>query len=353
MILQRYIFRELLASFLFAFLAVLAVCIIGTMFQVFRAFPGLGFTVLATALPLATGAMASWVILVASSTSSTLVYARLAAENEITAMRACGVHTARILAPALLLGLLLAGAAYPLNETVVPWTRQHRKVVFRQSTVEALKSPPPGNQDFSVGSFRLRYTDFRDGQMINPTITRMKNFLVVMDYYAPSGRIQPSTENFKVIMMKPRYWRLTEKGQKEFVSAENEVSIEIPYEDYESSGPQMVDLPAAKLWDVYFRSSDRLQRNQALLILHTRYASSMAPLLLVMVAVPIGILVKKGSRLAGLGASLPPLMIYLVSFFAFQGLGDKGRVHPLVGAYAPDLFLSVLAALLLAGVGRR
>lgn len=353
MILQRYIFRELVASFLFAFFAVLAVCIVGTMFQVFRTFPGLGFTVLATALPLATGAMASWVILVASATSSTLVYARLAAENEITAMRACGVHTGRILAPALLLGFLLAGAAYPLNEFVVPWTRTHRKTFFRQSTVEALKSPPPGNQDFSVGSFRLRYTDFRDGQMINPTITRMKNFVVVMDYYAPSGRIETGSENFKVIMMKPRYWRLTEKNQKESFMAGNEVSIEIPYEDYESSGPQMVDQPAEKLWDLYFRSRDRLQRNQALLVLHSRYSSSLAPFLLVMVAVPIGILVKKGSRLAGLGASLPPLMIYLVSFFAFQGLADKGKIGPLLGAYSPDLFLLTLAVLLLAGVGKR
>jgi lipopolysaccharide export LptBFGC system permease protein LptF len=354
-ILQRYIFRELLASFLFAFAAVLMVCMLGTMFQVFRTFPGLGFKILATALPLATGAMASWVILVSSSTSSTLVYARLAAENEITAMRACGIHTGRILAPALLLGLLLVCAAYPLNEFVVPWTRWYKRVVFRQSTVEALKAPPAGNQEFLVANFRLRYTDFQNGQMLNPTITQLKATQVVMDYVAPSGRIVAGTgaEPVKVIMLKPRYWRMSEKGKKEMFSAENEVTIEIPLEDYESGGPQMVDLPADRLWDIYFGSSDRTRRNQALLVLHTRYASSLAPLLLVLVAVPIGILVKKGSRLAGLGASLPPLLIYFVSYFVFQGLGDKGKVHVLLASYAPDLFLSALAAGLLLGVARK
>ncbi|HLY08200.1 MAG TPA: LptF/LptG family permease [Planctomycetota bacterium] len=355
MILQRYIFRELLASFIFAFLAVLMVCMIGTMFQVFRTFPGLGFTILATALPLATGAMATWVILVASSTSSTLVYARLSAENEITAMRACGIHTVRILAPALLLGLTLVGVAYPLNEIVVPWTRHARRLLFRQSTVEALKTPPAGNQDFFVGSFRLHYTDLRDGLMVNPTITQMKGFQVVMDYYAPSGKILPGTGNepLKVVMLKPRYWRMTENGKREVFSAENEVTIDIPLEDYENGGPQTVDLPARSLWDLYFSSKDRVERNQALLILHTRYASSMAPLLLILVAVPIGILVKKGSRLAGLGASLPPLLIYFVSYFVFQGLGDKGKIHPVLAAYSPDLFLAVLAALLLGGVSRK
>jgi len=355
-ILQRYIFRELLASFVFAFLSVLVVCMIGTMFQVFRTFPGLGFRILAIALPLATGAMASWVILVASSTSSTLVYARLAAENEITAMRACGIHTGRILAPALLLGLFLVGAAYPLNEIVVPWTRLSRRRVYRQSTVEALKAPPPGNQDFDVGAIRLHYTDYLDGRMLNPTITKTKNFSVVMDYYAPSGRILISSnvnDPLKVIMLKPRYWRLTEKGQKEVFMAENEVTVEIPLEDFDSAGPQLQDQPADVLWGMYYASKDPLLRKQILLILHTRYASSVAPLLLVLVAVPIGILVRKGSRLAGLGAALPPLMIYFVSYFVFQGLGDKGKVHPLLAAYAPDLFLAALASLLLGGVARK
>jgi len=326
------------------------------MFQVFRTFPGMGFTILATALPLATGAMASWVILVASSTSSTLVYARLAAENEITAMRACGIHTGRILAPALLLGLLLVGAAYPLNEVVVPWTRYSRRKVYRQSTVEALKAPPPGNQDFDVGPFRLHYTDFIGGRMLHPTITKTKDFIVVMDYYAPSGKILTSNnlnDPLKVIMLKPRYWRLTDKGQKEVFSAENEVTVEIPLEDPDSTGPQLVDLPAKTLWDMYFGSKDPALRNQILLILHTRYASSLAPLLLVLVAVPIGILVRKGSRLEGLGAALPPLMIYFVSYFVFQGLGDKSKVHPVLAAYAPDIFLTALASLLLAGVSRK
>jgi lipopolysaccharide export LptBFGC system permease protein LptF len=353
MILERYMFRELIASFLFAFLAVLVVCLIGTMFQVFRTFPGLGFAILATALPLATGAMATWVMLVASSTSSTLVYARLAAENEITAMRTCGIHTGRILSPALLLGLLLVCVSYPLNEYVVPWARHNRRMAFRQSTLEALKNPPAGNQDFYVGQFRLRYMDYQNGRMINPTITQMKGLTVVMDYYAPSGSILSIDEPMKVVMTNPTYWFLKKNGQQEYFFAKSDVTVEISIKDYESSEHQLVDQPAEQLWDKVFAAKDRAVRNPILLILHTRYASSLAPLLLVLVAVPIGILVRRGSRLAGLGAALPPLMIYLITYFIFQGLGDKNRVSPVVAAYAPDAFLSVLAALLLSGVSRK
>ena len=67
----------------------------------------------------------------------------------------------------------------------------------------------------------------------------------------------------------------------------------------------------------------------------------------------VGILVRRGSRLAGLGAALPPLLVYFVCYFVFQGLGDKNRISPLLAAYAPDLFLSVLAFFLLWGITRR
>lgn len=355
MILERYIFRELVASFLFAFFAVLMVCLVGTMFQVFRTFPGLGFTILAQALPMATGAMASWVMLVATSTSSTLVYARLSAENEITAMRACGIHTGRIIAPAILFGLILLGLTYPLNEYVVPWTRYARRLAFRQSTVEALKFPAPGKQDFYIGALRLTYTDYLNGRMINPTITKInkQTQAVVMDYYAPSGRIVTDNGQVRVVMTSPNYWTLDKNGRQEHFSAGGEVSIDIPLDEFENAAPQDVDQPDDVLWDKIMSAPNRAVRNPLLLILHTRYASSLAPLLLVLVAVPIGILVRKGSRLAGLGASLPPLLVYFVSYFVFQGLGDKNRVNPILAAYAPDLFLGVLSCILMWGATRR
>jgi len=145
---------------------------------------------------------------------------------------------------------------------------------------------------------------------------------------------------------------MNEKGQQEQFSAGNDVMIPIPPEEM-NVPRQLPDKPSEELWELYFKSKDRAFRNQILLILHTRYASSLAPLLLVLVAMPIGILVQRGSRLAGLGASLPPLLLYFVFYFVFQGLGDKSRVSPLLAAYAPDLFLSALASLLLWRIAQR
>jgi lipopolysaccharide export LptBFGC system permease protein LptF len=353
-ILQRYILRELVGSFIFAFLTVLGVCLVGTMFQVFRAFPGLGIEALTKALPMATGAMAWWVLMVASCIASTLVYARLAADNEITAMRACGIHTWRIVSPAVLLGLMLVGMAYPLNEIVVPWTRWSRRLLFRDATPQILKTPQPGKQDFRIGSMRITYTDFVDGRMQNPTVSKYdKSLILVQEWFAPSGAILADKEPIRVVLTKPRVWRIAKNGQEEWLSAENDLSVDIPTEDLDKIPRQPADQPADVLWESVVATKDRQLRVRCLTILHTRYAQSLAPMLMILVAMPIGILVRKGSRLAGLGAALPPMLVYFVSFFILQGLGDKGRVPPLVAAYAPNILLGGVASLLLWGVSRR
>lgn len=354
MILQRYIFRELLASFLFAFTVVLSVCLVGTMFQVFRTFPGLGIEIVLKTLPLATGSMATWVILAASCTSSTLVYARLAAENEITAMQTCGIHLWRIVSPALLLGLLLVGAAYPLNESVIPTFRHKRRQAFRESTLHALKNPPPGNQDFKIGPYRITYTDFRDGIMVSPTVTMTDGVTLVREYFAKSGLVRAEGASLQVVLTQPWGWKLNDKtGRREEFSAGSDFPVDIPTDEPEKAQRQLQDQPSEELWSKYFATKERSVRNPILLILHTRYASSLTPMLLVLVAMPIGMLVRRGSRLAGLGAAIPPLLIYFVSYFIFQGLGDKSRVPPLLAAYAPDLFLGGIAILLLWGASRR
>ena len=359
MILQRYILRELIASFLFAFCAVLAVVLVGTIFQVVRAFPGLGLDLMAKTLPLTVGSIATWVILVGACTSSTLVYARLAAENEITAMRACGIHPWRIVSPAILVGLLLVGTAYPLNEIVVPNARHKKRLFFREATLYALQYPPAGNQDFKIGLMRITYMDFRDGRMVGPTVSRYgvskksQDHKLNMECFAPSGSIIVQDNQLRIVMTRPYGWEMNDKGQKEQFSAGNDVTIDIPPEEIENVPRQLQDKPSGELWELYFKTDDQSLRDQILMILHTRYASSLAPLLLVLVAMPIGILVQRGSRLAGLGAALPPLLLYFVLYFVFQGLGDKSRISPLLAAYGPNLFLGTLASLLLWRVARR
>jgi lipopolysaccharide export LptBFGC system permease protein LptF len=230
-----------------------------------------------------------------------------------------------------------------------------QRKLLRESTVAMLRLPPPGAQDFKIGSMRITYLDYRDGRMVKPTVSKYHNFQLVMECYAGSGTIIAQDGELKIVMTNPSGWQTNVKGQREdSFSAGSDVTIPIPQEaPLDDSRRQEVDQRSVDLWPKVYATQDPAVRNRLLLILHTRYAASLAPMLLVLVAMPIGITVRRGSRLAGLGAALPPLLIYFVCFFVFQGLGNQNRVQPLLAAYAPDMFLGALALLLLWGVSRK
>lgn len=351
-ILQRYILRELVTYFLFAFAAILGVFLVGATFQAFR--EGLGLAFLGKTLPMALGAMASWAVLVASCTSTTLVYGRMAAENEIDAMRMSGIHVGRVLAPALLFGVVLSGATYLLLEHVSPWAHLSRRRVVRESIRMLLKLPPPGPQKFQIGNYRLSYTDYLNGRMSRPFLMQFERGRLKRECHAVSGfAVVEEGKPPQVVMSRPTITLYHPDGKVDQMTAENDISTPLDMEDMSFFSRRSPDMSAAELLEYAERVQEPRRRADALTIYHVRHAQSLAPLLLMLVALPIGIFVKRASPMAGLGAALPPLLGYFVLFFICQGLGEKGRLPPEAAAYGPDAVLFVLSAILLWRVFRK
>ncbi len=355
MILQRYILRELVLAFLFSFAVVMAVFFVGLMFQAFRTYEGLGFDLLVRAAPQAAGSASSWALLLATCPTITVVYGRMAAENEIDAMRMSGVPTGRVVAPALLLGLGLSAMGYVINEYVSPAAHYGRRLAVRESILLVLKIPPPGVQRFPIGPYRLSYVDYQNGRMIKPYLRKLDGAgNVEFECQATWGvAVVAEGKPPRLVMYQCEVTRDAGQGRKETLRFESEFPIDLEIEDIARAEKRPDDMREGELWSYLARTSQRHKRGAILTEIHTRYAKSLSPLYLVLVALPIGVFVKRGSRLAGLGASLPPLILYFIAYFVFQGMGDKGRAHPVVAAYAPGAIMALLAAGLLWRMYRR
>jgi len=353
-ILQRYIFRELVFSFLFTFGVVMGVFLVGMSFQVFRAYSSIGMGTLIRIIPLAATSAASWAVLLAVPPSVTLVYGRLSADNEVDAMRISGIATRRMVTPALIFALFVCAGAYMIIEVAAPTANYARRMLIREFSIELLKAPPPGKQHFPFGTFELSYLDCTEGVMRMPYLTQYVDGLPQTEYTALSGRALVD-ENRQVRFMMNRWTAIHHEpsGRVTFASAENEYAVELPLEDFFKAEKRPENLRGKKLWQTILNEPPGRRRNWMLTGFYSRFAQSLAPLLLVLAAVPIGILVRRGSRLAGLGAALPPLLVYMVSFFIFQGMGENGRMPPAAAAFAPDAVLFLLGSSLLWGVCRR
>jgi lipopolysaccharide export LptBFGC system permease protein LptF len=349
-ILQRYVLRELLLSFTFGLAILVSLLLLGGAFQAFRTTEGLALELVLRFVPLLTVELAPLAVLTASATAATLVYGRLAAENEIDAMRMSGISPARIFMPALLFGLLLSAATYGLAEHASPAAHFQRRSAFKETVLMALKAPPPGKYQLRVGNYRLGYDDCVEGRMQGLWLMKFNvNADPEIRYQSRSGyALIEEGQPPRLVMSHPEVVHYDLAGRMTTVTVGSDVTVDLEDQEGYRSERQPRDMASEELL-AYAEALPRgaRKRAEALTIFHTRYAQAAAPLLLVLVAMPTGVFVKKASRLAGLGAAVPPLLLYFVLFFVFQGMGAKGRVPALAAAYAPDALLLALGSGLL------
>jgi lipopolysaccharide export system permease protein len=354
MILQRYIFRELILTFAVAFAILVAVCSVGLIFNMFRSAEGIALSLIFDALPVAFSYMAPWALIVASTLSATMVYGRLAAENEIDAMRTSGIHMGRIVAPALLYAVVIFVLGFFTQHELAPWARFHRRGIIGETVISLLRSPPGGYQNIKVSSnHRLIYLDAREGEIVEPTVVIFNDKgELSQQFHGDSGSIRVEDDRTVHITIRRGsfiIWEATlggllEKVEGYFDNQSISVKLDDPYA--KSKGPEdMRGLELVSSWSLMPPGS--VMRNVYYTELHLRFAKTLGPLCLILLAIPIGVRVKKGTKMSGLGMAIPPLLVYFILFFIGQSLAQRNHVAPEVGAYGPNAVILVAALALM------
>ncbi len=129
MIIERYILRNARGPFLFSVSIITFVFVMDFIIRTIDLFleKGVGPGVVAQVFVLSLAHMFALIIPMAVLPATLMTFGNLAAENEITAMKACGVSLYRIMAPCLVASAVLAGALVVFNNHTLP-EANHRLV---------------------------------------------------------------------------------------------------------------------------------------------------------------------------------------------------------------------------------
>ena len=123
-ILDRYIFREVVLTFLFGICAFSAVFIgSGTLFRIAKYITDYGASLESVVKVFIFGLpnIIMWTFPMSMLLATLLTFGRLSSSSEITAMKSCGISFSRIAAPAIFLGMIVTICAILFNEHIVPW----------------------------------------------------------------------------------------------------------------------------------------------------------------------------------------------------------------------------------------
>lgn len=180
-ILTRYIIRAHVAPFFFALTVLTGILMINTVARRLETLAGKGlpWSVMAEVFVLSLPHILALTLPMSVLVATLYAFTRLAADNEITALKASGVNLNRLLIPLLLISTLFAGGMVWFNDYLLPETNHTLKIrlmdIQRKSPTLQLKE-----------------------QTINPIRTGRSSR---PNYYLQAGRIRSATNELKDVVI--------------------------------------------------------------------------------------------------------------------------------------------------------
>lgn len=331
MILKRYISRELLGGFAIALGGLTALLVAMQTYAALRSLPEVGAALFFELLiPMLTSVL-PFTLLVSVILGTTLCYGRLSGDHELDAMRVAGMPLRTILLPAVFLGLLVSALSFWLHWTAVPSALRKQRRVSDEAVVQVLKKPPPGPREVGIGKLRFSYRSVEGGTFLDVHLFE-KEGEARQELTAPRARVEFREGKVPLLHLEEaRIVRFDSKGPRaEEVTGDVAKPLPLGKEKKSKLRPMYAagnELP-------YYQDNP-IERRTARMEMHMRIARSISPLLLGVLAALIGLHVKRSSRLAGLGASLPPLLLYFIITVPLEGLGERGTLPASMAAYLP------------------
>lgn len=186
-ILTRYLLRAHLGPFLFALSVLTGLLLINTVARRFEALAGKGLpaSVIAKVFILSIPHVVALSLPMAVLVAVLYAFSVLAADNEITALKASGVNLVRLLVPLTVTGVVLAAAMVWFNDRVLPESN-HRLAnllvdIGRKSPTLELREQ--SINEIQTGDLRTRY--YLQAAVIEPATNRLRD-VVIYDLSDPS-----------------------------------------------------------------------------------------------------------------------------------------------------------------------
>ncbi|WP_152053978.1 LptF/LptG family permease [Tautonia marina] len=398
-ILPRYVMGQVAKSFSLALLMLTSIFVLVVVVGK-AAETGLGPREIAMMLPLAVPSTLPYTAPVALLFAVSVVYGRIASENEVLAIKASGQGAMTVMLPSFLFGTIMSvGLIFMSNDLIPSATHQAKKALM--SNIEEMfyrilkKERSFDNKGWP---FKIEVRDVEDKVLIGARFSHRNRDPNAespfdMHIFAERASIQFDKEGEKVVVVledaamngsaRNRDFMLIDRERLElpmanrgdqFVGTVQELTTgQIIEEQAEclsrsveernrqsiaaslwiaSGRPRLVNWPAiratyndALYWDQRY---DKLETEK-----HMRVALAFSPLFFVLIGVPVGIWRARGDFLSAfMVCFMPIILIYYPLTLVGVNLGKEGMLNPLLALWAGNLVLAILCGMVLRPVLR-
>ena len=368
MTLELYLLRRLLGGLAFACGGMALVAVPCVLVHAVHKVAGVGMAAVLGYVPILMLELAPYLLPLGFLLAVVSAYGRLAADNEWTAMLMAGIHPLRLARPALWVALVLSGGLYFLSTNVSPSLNYQKRNYGKNSAMQLLQSLNPGRTELRFGEFYLSALE-RDPDD--------RNLFRQVFVHLPPSKTRPAQTIFAQAVQIVVEGSLLTVDMTEPRVADDAVDVRVgrsaaQYDLDELFGTQTKDRGAwrfqtsAVLDERIDRSRDLVARGgeealaglshsdgiipfkdlrAAAYELHSRSALVLVCPMFLLLGLPTGLGLRKGSQLAALAAAIAyALAYYLISMRMGKVLANSAVVPEWAAAWGATLLGSLIGA---------
>ncbi len=137
-IIRNYILTECILPFFLSLGILTCVFLLGNLVQLTNLVinKGVSLTVIGKVFVLYIPVLLGYTLPIACLISVIITFSRLSADNEILAMRACGIHLNKLLYPVMILGIILSLILIILNEKIIPYAHYKQRKLLKNLGIQ-------------------------------------------------------------------------------------------------------------------------------------------------------------------------------------------------------------------------
>lgn len=369
-LIDRYLFRQLLVTALFAITVLTVVLVLGNVFKkLFDQFssppPSLIFTIIAYVVPFSLTFTIPWGFL----TAVLLVFGRMSAENEITALRSSGISIPRLCVPVAIIAVIFACICAYINLEVAPRSQANMKNSLYELATNNPLAIFGDDKVIDVFPGQKIYVEKNEGKNIENMLVYVHDDAGNLKTVTVAGKgtlelkpvVAKGGESQKQLVLTYedlRYEQIVEnttdpenkwdrRGIKSgIVAGEGQVFVSLKelYERKKKTGGIGM-LAVAELLDN--------TKPEASVELNKRLSLALATIAFALLAVPLGITAQRKETSVGFAISLGIAMLYFLLLVAADMMRDRANFHPSFLVWLPNIIFIGIGAYRFAQLAKR
>jgi lipopolysaccharide export system permease protein len=358
-ILDRYIFKEMTATFFVGIGAFTVTLLLGKIVRLTEMIvtKGVGFWLILRLFLLMVPSFLVVTIPMATLLATVSTFGRMASDKEVVALKASGVSLYRLLYTPALFAILACVVNLYLAIQVQPWgNRNFRNLLVQVARTQAGLGLREGVFNSDLEGFIIYIRNLKgEGRVLEGILladTREEeSFKVIV---ARKGEVIIDPEGVKTIL------RLSD-GSIHFTYPKNPANYrELSFNRYELNLDlnRLTDNPLEKkkidremtfseLLDKMGGENAAQRHPHIFTEFHKRFSIPFAAIVFILIGTPLGIRVKRSGKVSGFSLSVALVLVYYLLFSLGEALGNKGKISPFLAVWFPNLLLGGLGAGLL------